>query len=58
MGVAIIIGLALALTIFFTNSDHFTKTQKIILAVLILFPPAQIVFALIFYLFNKYNNSL
>ena len=59
IGVGMIVGLVFATSTYIWNSDSFTKSQKSLLLVLIIFPPAQWVGILIILIFNNYkvNNS-
>jgi len=57
IGIGIIVGLTFASTSFIWTSAYFTKTQKIVLGILLLFPPAQWVLAIFLGLWNKSNNS-
>lgn len=56
IGVGIIVGLTFASTVFILKSDYFTKSQKIVLGILFIFPPAQWVLAIILGIWNKNNN--
>tara|TARA_R110002111_G_C5899768_1_gene364046 strand:- start:50 stop:859 length:810 start_codon:yes stop_codon:yes gene_type:complete len=56
IGVGIIVGLTFASTVFILKSDYFTKSQKIVLGVLFVFPPAQWILAIVLGIWNKNNN--
>lgn len=62
MGKRIIIGmltgLVLATTAGIWSSKHFSKSQKIFLTICVIFPPAQWVFAIIIYAYNKKNDII
>lgn len=57
IGIGIIIGLTFVSTTLILKTKIFTPLQKIFLTFCFVFPPAQWVFALLIYLFNKYNSS-
>ena len=57
IGVGIIVGLTLFSTIFILKSNYFSKTQKIILGILLVFPPAQWLLAIILGVWNKKTES-
>ena len=50
-------GLLVFTSVAIWHSTHFQKSQKIFLTICILFPPAQWVFAIIIYAYNKYNKG-
>ncbi|MFV0304713.1 MAG: hypothetical protein ACK5IC_04420, partial [Moheibacter sp.] len=58
IGVGLLVGLAFACTIAFNKSKNFNKSQKIILTILIIFLPAQLILALLFYLYNTQHRGL
>ncbi len=58
IGVGILVGLAFATTIAFNQSKHFSKKQKIVLTILILFLPGQLITALGFYLYNSFHKEV
>ena len=51
-------GLLIFTSVAIWHSTHFQKSQKIFLTICILFPPAQWVFAIIIYAYNKSNDTL
>ena len=51
-------GLLIFTSVAIWHSTHFQKSQKIFLTICILFPPAQWVFAIIIYAYNKRNDFL
>lgn len=53
-----ILGITFGLAIYIWNSKEFAFSQKIIVWILIIFPPAQWLFALVSYLYNKQANTL
>jgi hypothetical protein len=53
IGVGIIVGLAIGSSTYIWNSDNFTKSQKYILLLFILFPPLQWISAIILCIYNK-----
>lgn len=57
IGVAFLVGLVFMTTIHIIKSDYFTKTQKNILGILIIFPPAQWILALIIGIWNKQTEA-
>ena len=60
IGVGVIIGLVTASSFYIYNSNKFNSTQKTILLICILFPPAQWLGILIVLAYNSYkvNNSV
>ena len=57
IGVGIVLGIALATSLYVWNSNDFSKTQKYILLLFILFPPLQWVSILIVLAYNKYQTE-
>jgi hypothetical protein len=57
IGVGLIIGLVAATSLYVWNSENFTKTQKTILLVFILFPPLQWISILIVLLYNNQQST-
>lgn len=58
IGVGFLVALAVFCTIAFNNSKSFNKSQKVILTILIVFLPAQLILALLFYLYNTQHREL
>lgn len=60
IGVGVIVGLVFASSTYVWNNQNFSKEQKTILLVLLVFPPAQWVGILLVLLYNNYkvNNSV
>lgn len=59
IAVGILVGLSIGITAYIWNSDWFTKSQKYILLILILFPPLQWGTAIILFVFNsqRFKNT-
>lgn len=57
ISVGILVVLTFTSTIFILQSGYFTKTQKIILGILFVFPPAQWFLGIIIGFWNKYNDT-
>jgi hypothetical protein len=57
IGVGILVALTFTSTIFILQSNYFTKSQKIILGILFIFPPAQWILGIIIGFGNKYKDS-
>lgn len=57
IGVGSIIGLIIFSTLYVLQSTNFTKSQKIILFLFVIFPPLQWVSILILKYYNKYNRE-
>jgi len=57
IGVGAIVGLITASSIYVWNSELFSKSQKVFILLLILFPPAHWIAIIIIYFYNKSNNS-
>jgi len=57
IGIGVLIVLTLSSTAFILSSDYFTKSQKVILGILFMFPPGQWVLALILGIWNSSNNK-
>lgn len=55
--VAVIVGLIISSSIYVWNSELFSKSQKVFILLLILFPPAHWIAIVITYFYNKSNNS-
>ncbi len=55
--VGIFVGLTFASTISIIESTYFTKNQKIFLGILVVFPPAQWILALVIGIWNKQTES-
>jgi phosphate/sulfate permease len=53
IGVGLIIGAVTGSSIYIWNSGNYSKTQKIILLICILFPPLQWILAVLMYFYNK-----
>ena len=60
IGVGLIVGLTFASSLYVWNSEKFSKEQKAVLLVLLIFPPAQWIGILLILAYNSYelNNSI
>ena len=60
IGVGSIVGLTFASSLYVWNNVNFTKTQKAVLLILLIFPPAQWVGILVVLAYNNYkvNNTI
>ena len=57
IGVALIVGLTTGTSLYIWNSESFTKTQKIVLLLFIIFPPLQWISILLVLVYNKYQSE-
>ncbi|TXD47113.1 MULTISPECIES: SHOCT domain-containing protein [unclassified Polaribacter] len=57
IGIGILVALTFTSTVFVINTEYYTKSQKIILYLLFLFPPAQWILGAILLLWNKENDK-
>lgn len=57
IGVGTIIGLVIASSLYVWNSQNFTKNQKIILLIFIVFPPLQWISILLVLVYNNFINQ-
>lgn len=55
IGVGLVVGLAIGITTYIWNSDCFTKFQKYVLLLFILFPPLQWISAIILFFYNYHQ---
>ena len=55
--VGLVVGATTAILLAIVKSNAFNQWQKIVLGILIIFPPAQWVLAIIFYLSNNYVEN-
>lgn len=56
IGIGVLIALTFTSTVYILSSDYFTKSQKAILGILFVFPPAQWILAIILVIWNKNSN--
>src|SRR5690606_6074240 len=58
IGVGLIVGLTIGTTLFVVNYDKFTKTQKIVLFLFIIFPPLQWVSIILLLIYNHFKYKI